>query len=51
MAVQALGYLGISTQNIDQWSDFATPQLGLQLVDCAASARAFRMGDHRQGAS
>ena len=28
MAVQALGYLGISTQNIDEWSDFATRQLG-----------------------
>jgi hypothetical protein len=36
MAVQALGYLGISTQNIDQWSDFATRQLGLQLVDRTA---------------
>src|SRR6266436_3582150 len=48
MAVQALGYLGISTQNIDQWSDFATGQLGLQLVDRAASCRAFRMDDRRQ---
>ena len=28
MAVQALGYLGIGTQNIDEWSDFATRQLG-----------------------
>src|SRR5437667_8586974 len=48
MAVQALGYLGISTQNIGEWSDFATRQLGLQLVDCAASSRAFRMDDRRQ---
>ena len=48
MAVQALGYLGISTQNIDEWSDFATRQLGLQLVDYAASSRAFRMDDRRQ---
>jgi 2,3-dihydroxybiphenyl 1,2-dioxygenase len=48
MAVQALGYLGISTQNIDEWSDFATRQLGLQLVDHAASSRAFRMDDRRQ---
>jgi 2,3-dihydroxybiphenyl 1,2-dioxygenase len=48
MAVQALGYLGISTQNIDEWSDFATRQLGLQLVDRAASSRAFRMDDRRQ---
>jgi len=48
MAVQALGYLGISTQNIDEWSDFATRQLGLQLVDRTASSVAFRMDDHRQ---
>ncbi len=48
MAVQSLGYLGISTPNIDQWSDFATRQLGLQMVDRAASSRAFRMDDRRQ---
>jgi 2,3-dihydroxybiphenyl 1,2-dioxygenase len=48
MAVQALGYLGISTENIDDWSDFATRQVGLQLVDRAASSRAFRMDDRRQ---
>jgi 2,3-dihydroxybiphenyl 1,2-dioxygenase len=48
MAVQALGYLGISTQSIDDWSDFATRQLGLQLVDQTTSSRAFRMDDRRQ---
>jgi 2,3-dihydroxybiphenyl 1,2-dioxygenase len=48
MAVQTLGYLGISTQNIDDWSDFATRQLGLQLVDRTVSSRAFRMDDRRQ---
>jgi catechol 2,3-dioxygenase-like lactoylglutathione lyase family enzyme len=48
MAVQALGYLGISTQNIDEWSDFATGQLGLQLVDRGVSCRAFRMDGRRQ---
>jgi 2,3-dihydroxybiphenyl 1,2-dioxygenase len=48
MAVQALGYLGISTQSIDEWSDFATRQVGLQLVDRTASSRAFRMDDRRQ---
>jgi len=40
-----LGYLGISTQNIDEWSEFATRQVGLQLVDRTASSRAFRMDD------
>jgi 2,3-dihydroxybiphenyl 1,2-dioxygenase len=48
VAVQALGYLGISTQNIEEWSGFATRQLGLQLVDRTTSSRAFRMDDRRQ---
>jgi len=45
---QALGYLGISAQNIDEWSDFAVRELGLQLVDRGVSCRAFRMDDRRQ---
>jgi catechol 2,3-dioxygenase-like lactoylglutathione lyase family enzyme len=48
MADQALGYLGISTQDIDEWSDFATRQLGLQLVDREVSRRALRVEDRRQ---
>src|ERR1700716_1490114 len=48
MAVQALGFLGISTQNIDEWSDFTTRQLGLQLVERRVSCRAFRIDDRRQ---
>jgi 2,3-dihydroxybiphenyl 1,2-dioxygenase len=48
MEVQALGYLGIGASNLDDWSDFATRQLGLQQVDRAASCRAFRMDDRRQ---
>ena len=48
MAVQALGYLGIGTQDIDEWSDFATRQLGLRLVDRGVSRRAFRVDDRRQ---
>jgi hypothetical protein len=48
MAVQALGYLGIGTQDIDEWSDFATPRLGLQLVDRGVSRRAFRVDDRRR---
>ncbi len=48
MSVQALGYIGIGASNLDEWSDFATSQLGLQQVDRAASCRAFRMDDRRQ---
>jgi len=48
MAVQSFGYLGISASNLDDWSDFATGQLGLQPVDHAESCRTFRMDDRRQ---
>lgn len=48
MAIQALGYIGISASNLDAWSDFATGQLGLQQVDRATTCRAFRMDDRRQ---
>jgi hypothetical protein len=50
MAVQALGYLGISAQDIDKWSGFTTRRLGLQLVDRGASRLAFGGDDRRQRA-
>jgi len=48
MTVQALGYVGIGARNLDDWSAFATSQLGLQQVDRTQSCRAFRMDDRRQ---
>jgi hypothetical protein len=48
MAVQALRYLGIGTQDIDERSGFATPRLGLQLVDRGSSRRAFGVDDRRR---
>lgn len=48
MSIQAFGYLGINASNLDDWSDFAASQLGLQQVDGGASCRAFRMDDRRQ---
>ncbi len=50
MAVQALGYLGISTQDIDEWSHSATRQLGLQLVDRGVSRRPARILAFRRSA-
>jgi catechol 2,3-dioxygenase-like lactoylglutathione lyase family enzyme len=48
MPVQALGYVGFGADNLDDWSTFATGQLGLQPVDHTASCRTFRMDDRRQ---
>ncbi len=48
MTIQALGYLGIGTDRIDDWTNFATSWLGMQAVDRGAGTRAFRMDDRKQ---
>jgi catechol 2,3-dioxygenase-like lactoylglutathione lyase family enzyme len=48
MEIQALGYLGVGSGKLDDWSDFATGWLGMQVVDRGAGVRAFRMDDRKQ---
>jgi 2,3-dihydroxybiphenyl 1,2-dioxygenase len=48
MEIQALGYLGIGTAKLEDWSDFATNWLGMQPVDRGNSLRVFRMDDRKQ---
>jgi 2,3-dihydroxybiphenyl 1,2-dioxygenase len=48
MTVQALGYIGTSAHNLDDWTDFATGWLGMQAIERSASSHAFRMDDRRQ---
>ena len=48
MTIQALGYLGIGTDKLDDWTDYATNWLGMQPVDRGAGVRAFRMDDRKQ---
>jgi 2,3-dihydroxybiphenyl 1,2-dioxygenase len=48
MGIQAFGYFGVGTDRLDDWTDFATGQLGLQRVDGGGTSRAFRMDDRRQ---
>jgi 2,3-dihydroxybiphenyl 1,2-dioxygenase len=48
MEIQALGYLGIGTVKLADWSDFATGWLGMQAVERGNSVRAFRMDDRKQ---
>ena len=43
MTIQALGYVGVGAAAPDDWSDFATGMVGMQVVDrgagrCARSA-------------
>jgi 2,3-dihydroxybiphenyl 1,2-dioxygenase len=48
MEITALGYIGIKSSQLDQWSQMATDLLGMQQVDRGGGMRAFRMDDRKQ---
>lgn len=43
-----LGYIGIRSTRLDDWSTYASHLLGMQPVDRAGAVRAFRMDDRKQ---
>ena len=45
MEIQALGYVGVRSQQIADWAQFGPNLLGLQLVDKGPKTLAFRMDD------
>ena len=48
MSIQALGYMVIGSDQLDDWGDLATRLLGMQQVDRGRRMRAFRMDDRSQ---
>ena len=46
--VQALGYIGVRADSLDDWSSYAGGLLGLQRVDKGGNTIAFRMDDRKQ---
>src|SRR5882672_1171818 len=48
MPIQALGYAGFGSADLDDWRQFGTGLVGLQAVECSASLLAFRMDDRKQ---
>ncbi len=48
MEIQALGYLGVGTVKLDDWTFLATKGLGMEAVDRSSGTRAFRMDDRKQ---
>ena len=48
MAVTALGYVGVHSDRLDDWADFACRLIGMQKIDGSAKALAFRMDDRMQ---
>lgn len=48
MSLQALGYVGVRTRNLEDWSTYASRFLGMQRVDRSRTSAAFRMDDRKQ---
>jgi 2,3-dihydroxybiphenyl 1,2-dioxygenase len=48
MTVQALGYVGFGSKDLDDWRQFGTGLVGLQAVERGNSLLAFRMDDRKQ---
>lgn len=48
MMLLGLGYLGVKSKNLNDWRDFGSRFLGMELIDRSASSLAFRMDDRKQ---
>src|SRR5690349_17072878 len=48
MSIQGLGYVGVRAKTLDDWADFGTKFLGMQLTDCSHKNLALRMDDRKQ---
>ncbi len=48
MALQALGYVGFGSRDLDDWRQFGTGLVGLQAIERSPSLLAFRMDDRKQ---
>lgn len=48
MAINALGYIGIRSDKLSDWNDFAGGLLGMQCIERASNELAFRMDDRMQ---
>ncbi len=48
MEIQALGYIGLHASALDDWAEYGSRFLGLQLVERSRAHLSFRMDDRRQ---
>jgi len=48
MAINALSYIGVNSDKIEDWSDYSQKYLGMQRVDRGKGTLSFRMDDHKQ---
>lgn len=48
MSIDALGHIGFHSEKLDDWADFGTRFLGLQIVERSRDLVKFRMDDRKQ---
>ena len=48
MNINALGYVGIRTRNLEDWTAYGTRFLGMELVEASRGTLALRMDDRKQ---
>ena len=48
MHLTALSYVGIRSKNLDDWADYGSRFLGMQLLDKSRGTLALRMDDRKQ---
>jgi 2,3-dihydroxybiphenyl 1,2-dioxygenase len=48
MELRSLGYIGVSSAQLEDWTTLATSVLGMQQVDATRGTRSFRMDDRKQ---
>ncbi|MDR3421493.1 MAG: VOC family protein [Xanthobacteraceae bacterium] len=48
MQLQALGYFGVRSRDLEEWATYGTRFLGMQLVDKSRGTLALRMDDRKQ---
>lgn len=46
--IEALGYVGVRSDRLDDWASYGERWLGLQLVERTGGSLRFRMDDHKQ---
>jgi 2,3-dihydroxybiphenyl 1,2-dioxygenase len=48
MAINALSYIGVNSDKLDEWQNFAIKNLGMQKVDYTKKSLCFRMDNQKQ---
>lgn len=48
MQLRSLGYVGVATDRLEDWSQFATRLLGMQVIERGRNGLALRMDDRKQ---